>query len=140
VNNLAAFDLIVCRNVMIYFGPDLMKRMIQQFRECLVPEGWLLVGPSEPNMTCFTSFRAVSAHDVTLYQKPRDSTPDSVEKVFAVPALAPPPPMQDMTFSQPVEPLSTKIGPTLVTCATTQIVASGRMPPGAVTGCWKKRT
>lgn len=37
LNNLFCFDLIVCRNVMIYFGPDLMQRTIRQFHECLVP-------------------------------------------------------------------------------------------------------
>jgi chemotaxis protein methyltransferase CheR len=69
LNNLLGFDLIVCRNVMIYFGPDLMQRMIRQFHDCLVPDGWLLVGPSEPNMTYFSSFRTVTAPGVTLYQK-----------------------------------------------------------------------
>lgn len=70
LNNLSSFDLIVCRNVMIYFGPDLMHRMIQQFHDCLVPGGWLVVGPSEPNMTCFASFHVVNAPGVTLYQRP----------------------------------------------------------------------
>jgi chemotaxis protein methyltransferase CheR len=63
------FDLIVCRNVMIYFSPEVMRRLVRQFHECLVPGGWLLVGPSEPNMTYFTSFRVVNAPGVTLYQK-----------------------------------------------------------------------
>jgi chemotaxis protein methyltransferase CheR len=70
LNNLCSFDLIICRNVMIYFGPDLTQRVIRQFHECLVPGAWLLVGPSEPNMTYFSSFRTVSATGVTLYQKP----------------------------------------------------------------------
>src|SRR6185312_15985107 len=66
----AAFDLIVCRNVMIYFAPELMGGVISAFADCLAPGGWLLVGPSEPNMTHFTAFRAVNAPGVTLYQKP----------------------------------------------------------------------
>jgi len=70
VNNLAAFDLIVCRNVMIYFTSDRMRKMILQFYDCLAPGGWLLVGPAEPNMSCFKSFRTVNAPGVTLYQKP----------------------------------------------------------------------
>ncbi len=73
VNSLSGFDLIVCRNVMIYFGPDRMRAMIGQFFDCLVPGGWLLVGPSEPNMTFFTSFRMVNAPGVTLYQRPEAS-------------------------------------------------------------------
>jgi chemotaxis protein methyltransferase CheR len=69
LNNLFGFDLIVCRNVMIYFGPDLMQRTIRRFHDCLVPGAWLLVGPSEPNMTYYSSFRTVPAPGVTLYQK-----------------------------------------------------------------------
>jgi chemotaxis protein methyltransferase CheR len=68
-SNLSAFDVIICRNVMIYFGPELMRKIIGQFHECLVPGGWLLVGPAEPNMTSFTSFNAVNAPGATLYQK-----------------------------------------------------------------------
>ena len=76
VNNLSAFDLIVCRNVMIYLGPDRMRKTIVQFRDCLAEDGWLLVGPAEPNMTFFTSFRTVMAPGVTLYQKPAQSVPE----------------------------------------------------------------
>jgi chemotaxis protein methyltransferase CheR len=75
VNNLSTFDLIVCRNVMIYFGPDRMRKMVLQFHDCLTPGGWFLVGPSEPNMTYFTSFRTVNAPWVTLYQKPDQPVP-----------------------------------------------------------------
>ena len=91
VNNLSAFDLIVCRNVMIYFGPDRMRKMIQQFYESLAPGGWLLVGPSEPNMTFFTSFRTVNAPGVTLYQKPDPSVPEAPASRFiaATPPYAP---------------------------------------------------
>src|SRR5258708_20361623 len=63
---------------MIYFGPDLMQRMIRQFHDCLVPGAWLLVGPSEPNMTYFSSFRTVAAPGVTLYQKPASELQESL--------------------------------------------------------------
>jgi chemotaxis protein methyltransferase CheR len=88
-NNLLAFDLIVCRNVMIYFGPDRMRRMVQQFHDCLVPGGWMLVGPAEPNMTFFTSFRTVNAPGVTLYQKAGQNVPEPQADV-TIAALPPP--------------------------------------------------
>jgi chemotaxis protein methyltransferase CheR len=84
-NNLFAFDLIICRNVLIYFGPDLMQKVIGQFHDCLVPNGWLLVGPAEPNMTHFTSFRTVNAPGVTLYQ--RSGPEASKENPFAATAV-----------------------------------------------------
>jgi chemotaxis protein methyltransferase CheR len=84
VNNLSSFDLIVCRNVMIYFSLDVMGELIQKFHECLVPGGWLLVGPSEPNMTHFTSFRTVNAPGVTLYQKPFEQPARTAEALCAI--------------------------------------------------------
>jgi chemotaxis protein methyltransferase CheR len=92
LDGISGFDLIVCRNVMIYFGPELMQRIVRQFHDCLTPGAWLLVGPSEPNMTCFTSFRAVNAPGVTLYQKPVPSVAEVTEAVlFQYP---PPPPVR----------------------------------------------
>jgi chemotaxis protein methyltransferase CheR len=91
VNNLSAFDLIICRNVMIYFGTNLMRRLIQQFHDSLVPGGWLVVGPAEPNMSCFTSFRTVNAPGVTLYRRP--DQPGLVGSAAETLVSVPPPPV-----------------------------------------------
>lgn len=40
-------DLISCRNVLIYFGYDLQRRLIQTFNYALRPNGYLLLGTSE---------------------------------------------------------------------------------------------
>lgn len=69
VHNLAAFDLILCRNVMIYFGPAATASMVDRFWESLVEGGWLLVGHAEPNTEVFRQFRTVSAPGTTLYKK-----------------------------------------------------------------------
>lgn len=69
VNNLSAFDLILCRNVMIYFGPTVVQSIVAHFRECLVEGGWLVVGHAEPSAEIFRDFRVVSAPGTTLYQK-----------------------------------------------------------------------
>jgi chemotaxis protein methyltransferase CheR len=93
VNNLSAFDLLICRNVMIYFAPDLMQKIIRQFYDCLVPGAWLLVGPTEPNMTCFTAFRTVNAPGVTLYQKPEQPAANSGARTLTMAALPQPLPV-----------------------------------------------
>ncbi len=41
------FDLIVCRNVMIYFTEEAKKEMYQKFNDSLVKDGILFVGSSE---------------------------------------------------------------------------------------------
>jgi len=69
VNNLAAFDLILCRNVRIYFSSETGRRLVHQFHESLAAGGWLLVGHAEHNPEFYRQFRAVSTHRTTLYQK-----------------------------------------------------------------------
>jgi chemotaxis protein methyltransferase CheR len=41
-------DLILCRNVTIYFAEDAVQRLYQRFAQALAPTGWLMLGPSDP--------------------------------------------------------------------------------------------
>lgn len=45
--DLGHFDVIFCRNVMIYFSHETQSRLIQRFSNCLSPGGYLFVGHSE---------------------------------------------------------------------------------------------
>ena len=47
----APFDLIVCRNVLIYFRPDVVRRTIDRLRAALVPGGPLLLGAADRLIT-----------------------------------------------------------------------------------------
>jgi two-component system CheB/CheR fusion protein len=40
-------DLIVCRNVLIYLGPDLQQKLMGLFHYALQPGGYLFLGPAE---------------------------------------------------------------------------------------------
>ena len=40
-------DLVCCRNLLIYFGPVLQKRVLQVFHYALEPDGFLMLGASE---------------------------------------------------------------------------------------------
>jgi chemotaxis protein methyltransferase CheR len=41
------FQVIFCRNVMIYFDKETQQRLVNRFASCLVPGGYLLIGHSE---------------------------------------------------------------------------------------------
>jgi chemotaxis protein methyltransferase CheR len=41
------YDLVVCRNVMIYFKPDVKGDLVQRFRKTLKPDGVLFIGATE---------------------------------------------------------------------------------------------
>lgn len=62
----SGFDLILCRNVLIYFNAEVGRRVIARFHESLAPEGWLLLGHAEGDPEFFD---AVPAPGATLYRK-----------------------------------------------------------------------
>ncbi|SRR5579883_224351 len=47
-NGTNAQDLILCRNVLIYFDSKRVTELMKKFEESLAPEGYLLLGASDP--------------------------------------------------------------------------------------------
>jgi chemotaxis protein methyltransferase CheR len=76
------FDLIVCRNVIIYFSPERMRSVIDNFYRCLNVGGWLIVGHAEPNLEMFHSFELVSDLNATAYRKNAKTAADSASSFF----------------------------------------------------------
>ena len=44
-----AMDFIFCRNVLIYFSPEVTRDVVASLHTCLADGGYLMVGPVEPN-------------------------------------------------------------------------------------------
>src|SRR5262249_22065180 len=75
-------DLILCRNVLIYFDADLVRRVVRQFRDCLAPGGWLLPGHAEVADDLREGFGAVNTRVGFLLQKcPAASSASSMPTV-----------------------------------------------------------
>jgi chemotaxis protein methyltransferase CheR len=64
------FDLILCRNVMIYFESSIVHQLVARFYDALAIGGWLVVGPSEPSVEVFRQFEPVNLPGAVLYRKP----------------------------------------------------------------------
>jgi len=67
---LAHFDIIFCRNVMIYFNLESKKKMVENFHQKLEEGGFLLLGHAESLMNISTSFSLRHFRHDMVYQKP----------------------------------------------------------------------
>jgi chemotaxis protein methyltransferase CheR len=62
-------DIILCRNVMIYFDEAEQKRLIDKFWHCLNPGGYLFVGHAESLFGLTQKFRMVHENNGTAYKR-----------------------------------------------------------------------
>lgn len=63
------FDVIFCRNVLIYFTPEDRKKLVRKYCEVLRPEGYLALGHSESLVTEGLPLRGLGT---TMYQLVED--------------------------------------------------------------------
>ncbi|TAL18541.1 chemotaxis protein CheR [bacterium] len=91
-----AMDVILCRNVLMYFEPELAKRVVDRLRLCLVDGGWLVVSPCEGSGTLSDRFAAVNFPGAILYRKtgcvPQKREPKTPAPVTPLPDRWPPAP------------------------------------------------
>jgi len=65
------YDLIFCRNVMIYFNREDQGWLVEQLERNLAPGGFLLTGDAEALHLYSHGLQLVQADDCLIYQKPR---------------------------------------------------------------------
>jgi chemotaxis protein methyltransferase CheR len=53
---LADFDLILCRNVLVYLEASAVRRIARQLLACLSDGGWLLTAPTDPPLWKYAPF------------------------------------------------------------------------------------
>jgi chemotaxis protein methyltransferase CheR len=67
---LGAMDVTLCRNVIIYFGIDTKRRVIETFADKLRPGGYLLLGHSESLINLSSAFELRHLKHDLVYRKP----------------------------------------------------------------------
>lgn len=65
---LGKFDIIFCRNVLIYFSPDMKSKVLNQMAGCLNPGGYLLLGASESLTGLTDKFDMVRCNPGIIYK------------------------------------------------------------------------
>lgn len=73
VKALGRFDLIFCRNVIIYFDISAKRKVIETLNESLVPGGYLLLGHSESLVNISTQFDLKHLENDMVYRKPLET-------------------------------------------------------------------
>jgi chemotaxis protein methyltransferase CheR len=69
VRELGELDVVLCRNLLIYFRDDVVRRVVTQLTERLKPDGVLLVGVSESLMRFGTRLRCEEHDGAFVYRK-----------------------------------------------------------------------
>lgn len=82
LNNTSAIDIIFCRNVIMYFRLQLVKKIIKRFYRSLLDGGWLLVSRSEGSSVHISRFVTVNLPDAIFFRK--DLSKSGVVEEFQV--------------------------------------------------------
>ena len=74
LNHTTALNIISCSNVLMYFRPDRVEKVLNRFFEALVPGGWLLLSAVEIFSSYLKKFETIQTADTTVFRKPLTKT------------------------------------------------------------------
>jgi chemotaxis protein methyltransferase CheR len=77
--NTMFMDLILCRNVTIYFNELTTSGVVNRFYDTLTDGGWLVVGHSELSLNVYRRFQIRNFPNTVLYQRDGHDPAQSVE-------------------------------------------------------------
>lgn len=88
-----SYDVVFCRNALMYFEPEQMRAVIERIAESLVPGGFLFLGHAETLRGVSDRFHLLHSHDTFYYQLKNESAGHRrpvmpyFPKTFAPPAM-----------------------------------------------------
>lgn len=90
-NDTNAMDLIVCRNVLMYFSREKIRKVAAKFHRSLVAGGGLLVSATEAGRELFVEFEPDAIPGIALYRKRSPAPPPAIIAAPPAPVPAPSP-------------------------------------------------
>jgi chemotaxis protein methyltransferase CheR len=73
VTSTEAMDLILCRNVLIYFGRATIREVAERLFACLADGGWLITASGDPPLGDYAPFETVVTNFGVFYRRPQVS-------------------------------------------------------------------
>jgi chemotaxis protein methyltransferase CheR len=67
MNSLGPFDVVFCRNVLIYFDQPTKRRILDEIHGSLFRGGYLLVGTTEAGLPAGDRFRRTTVGNAVVY-------------------------------------------------------------------------
>lgn len=87
---ISGMDVILCRNVLIYFDAPTVARVARRLIESLGEQGWLLLGASDPPLVDLVECEAVMTEAGVVYRRPGAGGTGHLARWVARPADAGP--------------------------------------------------
>lgn len=98
---LTQMDIILCRNVLIYFQPEVVEAVARRLCATLSDRGCLITGPSDPPLAALADFDPQLTPWGLVYRKHGAARPRSKGPPAPLPLPAPPPAPPPWTFLPP---------------------------------------
>ena len=73
ITNTRAMDVILCRNVLMYFTQEAQRATVSRLQRALVSGGWLVVSPAEASAELLRPLVAHSFREAILHRKEEES-------------------------------------------------------------------
>lgn len=85
VNRTNAMDVILCRNVLMYFAQASARKVVDKLQRSLIDGGWLITSPAETSTVLFSAFAAVAFADAFLYRRMANAGSQTAAVMHPVP-------------------------------------------------------
>jgi chemotaxis protein methyltransferase CheR len=101
----SGMDLILCRNVLVYFGHETVRRIAARLFDCLAEGGVLLTAGADPLLAEYAPFEVEVTRAGLVYRRPRPAPAEEAMPETSAQAAppAPPPPGRDDDVARTVE-------------------------------------
>lgn len=97
------FDVIFCRNVLIYFDQATIAHVAESLLESLADTGWILLGATDPPLSDYVKCEVVQTESGLAYRRPGAG---GRRRPLASPAYLPPAPAPAAAKLKPAAPIA----------------------------------